>query len=125
MADRIESKKATIPAGTSSLSPVTIAFGFDDGQVDMIDILIPPGPSGLVGFAIVHSSQPVIPYTAGDWIIGDDEKLPWPLSNFPTGGKWSLIGYNSDVYDHTIYVRFLITEVTPTVTGPVGLVPIV
>lgn len=125
MADRVESKKATIPAGTSALAPVTIALTFDDGRVDQLDILIPPGPSGLVGFAIVHSQQQIIPYTAGDWIIGDDEKLPWPLENFPTGGKWSLRGYNTDVYDHTIYVRFLITDITPTVTGPVGLVPIV
>jgi hypothetical protein len=124
MADRIAAFACTVPAGTPVGSPVAVSTPFVDGIVTAIDIRVPPGPSGLVGFTIAYGGQAVIPDNAGTWLIADDEKFQWPTENYPTGRQWSLIGYNTDVYDHTIYVRYLIDEFTapaPTVIQPLAI----
>jgi len=71
-----------------------------------IDVRIPPGPSGNVGFAIYCSLEQVIPYAQGEYIIADDEYLVWELDDYITTGSWQVGGYNIGYYDHTIYLRF-------------------
>jgi hypothetical protein len=51
--------------------------------------------------------QQIIPINSGGWIISDDDKITWPVQGLPESGAWQLIGYNTDIYDHTIQVRFL------------------
>lgn len=110
MAQRIEAFAVTIPAGTTIAAPQTTALTFNMGIVEGIEILIPPGPSGLVGFRVVHSGDVVIPYDRSQWIIADHEVIKWPLEGFPVGRAWALRGYNLDAYDHTLYIRILVNE---------------
>lgn len=110
MAQRIESPRVTIPAGTAKATPVTIPFTWREGIVTVVGIDIPPGPSGLVGFYITQSGNQVIPHSVGDYIVSDDYAITWPIEDFPTGAKWALVGYNIDVYDHTIQFHFQINE---------------
>jgi len=110
MAQRIEAFAVTVPAGTAILTPQTTALAFNRGIVEGLEILVPPGPSGLVGFAVVHSGDVVIPYDRTQWVIADSEVLKWPLQGFPTGSAWSLRAYNLDVYAHTLYIRVLVNE---------------
>ena len=112
MASRIETFQPTVPAGTAIAAPFTTALQFNRAIVQRIEILVPPGPSGLVGFRIQHSGRTVIPYDTSQWIITDDEKIPWEVDNFPTGSAWGFQAYNLDIYDHTIYLRFLVIETT-------------
>jgi hypothetical protein len=79
-------------------------------RVDELTILVPPGPSGLVGFAFVHSGQQIIPFADGEFVVADGEVIRWPLDRFPDGRGWIVRTYNEDVYDHTLFVRFLLTE---------------
>ena len=51
----------------------TTALTLRDAVLERIKVRIPPGPSGLVGFAFLHSGQQVIPFQAGVWIRTDDE----------------------------------------------------
>lgn len=124
MAERIELFDVTIPAGTAIASPQTTALSFNDGVVEQIEITIPPGPSGLVGFRIGHSAQTIIPKSGNGWIIADDQFIKWPLQGFPTGNKWFFRGYNTDVFDHTIYLRFLVLETRRNLLQQATLVPI-
>lgn len=110
MAQRIESPRVTIPAGTLQAAPVTTPFTWREGVVTQIDIDIPPGPSGLVGFYITQSGNQVIPNSIGDYIVSDDYNLSWLIEDFPTGAKWACVGYNLDVYPHTIQFHFHINE---------------
>lgn len=119
MAQRIEHFAVTVPAGTAVAAPQTTTLSFNRGIVQQIEILIPPGPSGLVGFRILHSSDVVIPYDRTQWIIADNEVIKWPLENFPTGQAWALRAYNTDVFDHTLYVRLQVNETT-RVMAPVA-----
>lgn len=125
MAERIETPAVTIAANTAIAAPQTTAFAWNDGIVEHIDVRVPPGPSGLVGFRILHSGQQVIPFRSTDWVIADDETLPWDLQNFPTGNKWSVRAYNLDLYPHTLYFRVLIRELPVPTLGPVTPIPIV
>lgn len=110
MAERIEVGSITITAGTLSSAPMTKDVSFKDGIVDRVELVVPDGCNGLVGFALQAAHQQVIPWTNAGWIIANDEVIVWPLDGYISSGSWQLIGYNTDVFDHTIYARFLITE---------------
>lgn len=110
MATRIEPFEVVTPAGTSESSYLVTALPFQDGRVDKVEILIPPGPSGLMGFKLAHSGQSVIPLSGSTWNIADNVKFDWPLTAFPSGNAWELWTYNDDVYDHAVYLWFHVME---------------
>lgn len=115
MAQRIETFEISIPAGTAIAAPQTTALAFNRGIVDRMEMLVPPGPSGLVGFRILHSGDVVIPYDRSKWVIADNDTLKWDLEDYPTGSAWAITAYNTDVYDHTLYLRLFVRE-TPRAT---------
>lgn len=117
MAQRIESPIATIPAGTAVAAPVAIPFTWVEGIVRVIEIDVPPGPSGLVGFYLTQSGTQLIPKTRGQFIITDDHFFSWPVEDFPNGSKWACVGYNTDKYDHSIQFHFHIDEFTVDTTA--------
>lgn len=118
MADRIETPVVTVSAGTAIATPQTTVLTLRDAVLERIEVVIPPGPSGLMGFVFLHSGQQVIPFQTGQWIIADNDKLSWDVENFPTGSKWSVRAYNTDVYAHSIYLRLHFKELPiPTVTA--------
>lgn len=125
MADRIETPVITVPAGTLAAAPQTTALTLRDAVLERIEVRIPPGPSGLVGFAFLHSGQQVIPFIEGQWIITDDESLDWAVENYPTGNKWSIRAYNTDVYEHSLYLRLHFREIVRPASGspePIAIV---
>lgn len=125
MAARIEAPAVTVAAGVAVASAVTTALSWAPGEVLRIEARVPPGPSGLMGFRILHSGQQVIPFQGTDWIITDDESLAWDLEDFPIGNKWAVQMYNTDIYPHTVYFRFLIKEIGPRRPSTVELIPVV
>lgn len=108
MAREVRAYAATIPAGTPASAPIVVDMSFPTRIVEELEILIPPGPNGLVGFRVANAGVPVIPYNVGGWIIANNETLHIPLEGQITSGSWQLVGYNTGVYDHTIYPRFLL-----------------
>jgi len=108
MAKQIRTYQPTIPAGTPKTALFTSDMSFPAMVVTEIDIRIPSGPRGQVGFAIGSAGQPVLPFAAGQFIIGDDELIKWPLEDLWDSGSWTFFGYNTGVYNHTIYVTFLL-----------------
>jgi hypothetical protein len=121
MTAQYRSFQVTIPAGTPQASPVVINTQFEPLAVDQIDIRIPPGPLGQMGFQIASSRQQVIPWNAGQFIIANDEPLSFPSTNYPDSGDWQVIGFNTGVFNHSIWVRFALRPVTPAATPVVGI----
>lgn len=111
MAERLETFAVTCPAGTAITAPVTTALPFSESIVEKLEITVPNGPSGFMGFRFRHSTQVVIPFDSSKWIVADGVELAWPLQGYPTGDKWSIQMYNTDIFDHTVYVRFLVNEI--------------
>lgn len=110
MTTRVEVFQVVVPAGTLSAAPVTIATRFDDGIVDRLEILVPPGPNGLMGFRVNHGGGAVFPRETSKWIVADGEKIDWPMEEVHTAGDWAIVAYNTGIHDHTLYVRFLVRE---------------
>lgn len=124
MADRTEITEVLIPAETAIASFQTTSVSFQRGRVDRLEVRIPPGPSGLVGFRIGHSGQVIIPRQGSAWFITDNDKLDWDLDNYPTGSAWEIYAYNTDVYDHTLYFWWHLTELGTPDVGVVTPIPI-
>lgn len=110
MAYELRQFTATIPAGTPQAAPVTISLAMPARIVRRVRARIPPGPAGLMGWALASSGVPIIPWNAGAWIVAEDEELTWDLSGQIESGAWQLLGYNTGVYAHSVYLVF---EVDP------------
>lgn len=106
MAQEIRTFSVTIPAGTLSSNPAKTNVNFPTRIVEQIDAVFPQGPSGLVGIAIAAGGQAVIPYGASQWIIADNETVYMPVADQVQSGAWSVIGYNTGSFAHTVQVRF-------------------
>jgi hypothetical protein len=128
VAERIETPVVTVPAGTLITAPQTTALSLRDAVLQRIEVVIPPGPSGLMGFAFLHSGQQIIPFNTAQWIIADDDKLSWDVDNYPTGNKWSVRAYNTDVYAHSLYLRLHFQELRQALQlagEPILIVPVI
>lgn len=77
-----------------------------------IEIRIPPGPNGELGFAIGMAGQNIIPFNSNEWIVTSDEVIRWQFETPLNSGAWQCQSYNTGTYDHTIQVRFYVNLVT-------------
>jgi hypothetical protein len=106
MADEIHQFAFSIPAGTPIATPVTQNLTMPPRTVVQINVKVPPGPHGLMGFKVGAAGIAVIPAIAGSWIVTDNEPIVWPLSNYINSGAWQVFGYNLGRYAHTVYLTF-------------------
>lgn len=108
MAVEVRTFDVTIPTGTAQASPITTDLVLPIRTVEGVELVIPDGCAGLVGFRLTMAGTPVIPTNLGAWLVSNGEVIRWPLEGYPDSGAWQLQGYNTDLFDHTIYVRFLL-----------------
>ena len=108
MAREVRSFAVTIPAATLAATPYVEDLPMPARLVVEVRVRVPPGPSGLVGWALGSAGERVLPWGEGQWIVADNEAISWPLEGQIESGAWQLQGYNLGVYDHTIYVTFLL-----------------
>ena len=113
--------QVTVPAGTTVASHWSQAMTFPVSDVVEVDILVPPGPRGQVGFALGSSGSQCYPYTPGTWIVTDDAKMVWQLEEAIDSGSWQLFAYNLGTYPHTIYLTF---QTNPSAPVPTSTAPI-
>lgn len=114
MATLIRQFTATIPSGTAMDDPATIPLDIPALVVESIDLEVPHGPAGLMGFYLSLGGQQAIPWDVGEWIVWDGRADSWPISDYSTAGTWAVVGYNLGDYDHDVTVRFHITDQAAT-----------
>lgn len=107
MAQDVFTFSALLPVGTSPTNLTVVALTIPPRIVTQLQVRVPPGPNGEVGFAIGAAGQPVIPFNAGAFIVTDNELIDWPIRDGITSGAWQLFGYNTGFYPHTLQVRLL------------------
>jgi hypothetical protein len=71
-----------------------------------------------MGWQLSMSGGTAVIPTGGGYIITDNDSATWPLTGQPDGGSWEVTGYNTDIYDHSVYLQFLLTLVTDTSSQP-------
>ena len=118
---QIQQFACTVPAGTQQASPQVFPMQLLALDIVWLEWIVPPGPRGDVGFWIGSHGQPIIPYAEGaaQWIVTDDERVHWELTDQPDSGDWELQAYNVGVKPHTLYVRWgLAVPVSVPATWP-------
>jgi hypothetical protein len=110
--DEIHVFQVTVPAGTTKAAPVTSDVSVSDRHIDSIRWRIQGGAIGLMGWRLTSSGNRIIPRNQNSWIIADGESDTWDMKNQHTTGKWEIVAYNSDIYDHTVYLTFKVSILT-------------
>lgn len=108
-----------VPAGTTKAGAQTFNLSMPPRAVVEIEILIPPGPRGEVGFKIAQAGAQILPSVAGDFVVTDDETIHWPVEGANTSGAWQVIAYNTGGFAHTLEFRFQV-NLAATAAGPGG-----
>jgi len=95
----------TIQANTTELSPVTGRLKVAPGITDYVFIGFPPGPRGLVRFAVWRSNYPLWPSVPGEWFAWDNHVYTfrdrYPITDEPL--ELILKGWNEDdTYPHAV-----------------------
>jgi len=119
MAQQVYTFAVQIPAGTQQTDGWSQDLAMPPCIVSQIDIRVPPGPRGCVGFAIGAADVPVLPVNQGGWIIADDEAIHWPLDSQIESGAWQFFAYNVGDYPHTTIVSF---QTSPAATDQAATV---
>lgn len=96
----------TIPAGTPKASPQVTSFQFGTMVVERVDWLFPHGCNGLVGIQVGAKSVPIIPYDRTQFITRSGDSSGIDLADMHDTGDWSVIGYNTGAFSHTVHLTF-------------------
>lgn len=122
MAVEIRTYGVTVPAQTPVSANWSQTITFPARTVDQINVRVPPGPRGQLGFSIGTSGMPLVPAGPGVWIVTDNQEIEFPLDSVPNSGSWEVFAYNTGNYPHTIYLTFLLDLVqnTTQATAPIA-----
>lgn len=124
MTQEVREFPVTVPAGTAAGNPLVTDISFPDRVVVAVSWRVPPGPSGLMGWALTSAGARVIPIQPGAWIVADNQADTWPLDGYLDSGNWQVTAYNEGTYDHTVYLTFQLdlpgAAISP-VASPAGL----
>jgi hypothetical protein len=97
----------TVPKSTPASAPLVYPPSIGDVWLDRIEVMIPPGPKGLLAFYIANSGTPVVPFNGYDnWIYADSQLLEYPLGVEVHTGL-AVYAYNTDVNPHAFWVRWI------------------
>lgn len=108
MAQEVREFAVLVPAGTPQAAPVTVNVSFPSRLVRAVSWRVPPGPSGMMGWALTSAGTPVIPIQPRTFIVTDNQAGTWPLEGFLDSGNWQVTAYNTGLYPHTVYLTFLL-----------------
>lgn len=117
-ATRIEAFEVVAPKGTAKATPLEVSTSFNPGELVRVEVIIPDGVSYLAGLRILAAHAPAIPKTFGAWIVGNDEKLEFETTGYPSSGSWQALVYNTDIFDHTFHLRFHVADFALTNPTP-------
>lgn len=111
-ASRVEVYDVLAPAGTPKATPLEVPTQWAAGELVSVDVRIPDGCAGLVGFQLLYAHAQAIPTTPGAWIIGNDEVFAADVTGHLNGGQWSVNVYNLDRFDHSLHVRYHVVDLS-------------
>lgn len=123
MATQVFHSTVIVATRSTKAAPQQTNISIPSRVVVGIRVRVPAGCRGQVGFQLTSNGAQVIPETAGEWIVEDDQVLTYELTGLHTSGQWELTAYNTGQYPHTIQVA-LTTDYTDTTTVA-GMTPII
>ena len=126
MAVEIRAFAVTVEPGSSSSAPVSFDVSFPPRVVRRVEVVVPDGPRGNVGFQVGAGGSGLLFPANGGFFITNNETVIWDLETGITSGSWQVIAYNAGQYSHTLFFRFLLDPVpsaAPLQLQPVAVSP--
>lgn len=102
-----------IPANTAKAAPTVTLTQFEPNEVERIEWLFPDGCVGMVGIQVGARSVPILPHSKNQWLTRSGDSAGIDLEDMHKTGDWSVIGYNTGAYPHTVHVTFKVHRHTP------------
>ena len=99
----------TIPNTATTASPYVGQMQLGVFKVDWVEVGVPDGVNGVVGFYIASSHVQVVPFPPGSstvWVVSNDRVFHWDLTDQPDSGDWQFYAYNTGGYSHTLTVTW-------------------
>jgi hypothetical protein len=118
VAQEIREFAVLIPAGTAKAAPLVTNISFPERLVTAVTYRVPPGPSGLMGWALTSAGTPVIPIQPNTYMVTDNQADTWDLEGYLDSGNWQVTGYNTGIYPHTVYLTFQLDLPGSAVSSP-------
>lgn len=110
MTSRIYETTFTVPAGTAIATPFTQGVILEDENLDLLTIIVPDGHAGLTGLRITWGGTQILPFGTGSWIIANNDRIDWPYDGEISETGLQLVGYNLDLFPHSFYLRWQISN---------------
>ena len=109
----------TSPAGTLAAAPTVASLALEAATLESVQVIIPPGHSALTGVRVVRQDVTILPWSPGTWLSGDSENEVWEIGSYFDAGDLHMEAYNTDIFDHTFYLRFNLADDAPrALIGP-------
>lgn len=99
----------SIPPNTAQSSPTRNTVIMTKGTITKVEIIFPPGCSGLVHLQILHHESIIFPSSPDESFIGDTFPIMWNEDFTIDENPFTLVvkGWNLDTrYSHSPIVRF-------------------
>ena len=121
-------QRVSTPPGTLQATPQVVVADLPAGNLESLDLTIPPGHLGFTGFSLRLASATILPYSnPGQFIVGDSLQETFIIGvDIDTGVR--VVTYNTGQYPHAFYIRYRIRMVpvasgvpTPALIAPATL----
>lgn len=106
VANRIESFQVTVAAGVTQANAVTTDISVRDGQLQRIELTVPPGHNGQTGIQILAAEAQMIPFTFGAFLVANNEYFGWDMVGVIDTGSFQAKCFNLGSFPHSFYIRF-------------------
>jgi hypothetical protein len=109
----------TFQPGTTPTAPASTPVTLGDSILLRVDVKVPPGPGGCMGFQVQYANNVILPWgSLAQYLILDGDDIGFDV-NTEIGGTMQIVGYNTGFWPHSIYLRF---EYIPIVVASSGTI---
>lgn len=116
--DRTYYAVVPVPAGTAQATPVSVPVTLEDAILKGVECVVPDGHCGLTGIRLLQSQQQIFPWANNSYLVANDEKIPIAYDDQIQSSGITAQGFNTDIFDHSFYLRFTITDLPLPGTEP-------
>jgi hypothetical protein len=96
----------TFPPNTPASAPVVFNMTNADILLVRVDVKVPPGPGGAMGFQMLYAGNVFLPWgPLTQFLVLDNDDIGFDV-NTEIGGPMQVRGYNTGFWPHSIYLRF-------------------
>lgn len=114
LSSRVISTRLAVPLNTPIASAISQTIDLGYVIIDWVEVRIPSGHLGFTGFALDNADVRLVPWNnRNEWLIGDNDLLDYEIS-MEASATMRMRGYNTGSFNHTFYLRFGVSDISPS-----------